>query len=169
MSIESSSSRWTSRALSVLRIVTGMLFFEHGLQKVFDFPPAATPVPYHPMSLLGVAGVIETVGGFLILIGLFTRPAAFIASGEMAVAYFKVHIHRSFFPINNRGDNVVLFCFVMLFLAFSGGGAWALDRWLARVRRHREAGSASHATFPPPGRVPVPASAPAPSPLRAIE
>ena len=77
-SSESSSSPWPSRAQSVLRIVTGMLFFEHGLQKIFDLPHAATPVPYHPMSLLGVAGVIETIGGFLILIGLFTRPAAFI-------------------------------------------------------------------------------------------
>ena len=140
-SSESSSSPWPSRAQSVLRIVTGMLFFEHGLQKIFDLPHAATPVPYHPMSLLGVAGVIETIGGFLILIGLFTRPAALLASGEMAVAYFKVHIHRSFFPINNRGDNVVLFCFVMLFLAFAGGGVWAIDYWLARCRRGIEARS----------------------------
>lgn len=122
------------RMLSVLRMVTGALFFEHGLQKVFNVPSAAQPVPYHLVSLLGLAGVIETIGGFLLLVGLFTRPAAFIASGEMAVAYFKVHIHRSFFPINNRGDNVVLFCFVMLFLAVAGGGAWAIDQWIARRR-----------------------------------
>lgn len=158
MSFESSNPQWTSRAQSLLRIVTGLLFFEHGLQKVFDLPAAATPVPYHPLSLLGVAGIIETVGGVLILVGLLTRPVAFLASGEMAVAYFKVHIHRSLFPINNRGDNVVLFCFVMLFLAFAGGGVWALDYWLANRRRSA------------PARVPVRHSGrPAPSPARAME
>ena len=160
-SFESSNSPWTSRAQSVLRIVTGMLFFEHGLQKVFDLPPAATPLPYHPVSLLGLAGMIETIGGFLILIGLFTRPAAFLASGEMAVAYFKVHIHRSFFPINNRGDNVVLFCFVMLFLAFAGGGVWAVDYWLARRRRADEGRS--------PALEPSLSPTPAPAPVRAME
>ena len=150
MFLEESNSPWTTRALSVLRIVTGMLFFEHGLQKVFDFPPAATPVPYHPLSLFGLAGMIETFGGFLILIGLFTRPVAFLASGEMAVAYFKVHIERSFFPINNRGDNVVLFCFAMLYMAFAGGGVWGLDHWLAM---HRRAGdSTSRASSPSPSR-----------------
>ena len=135
---QGSSTPAVMRMLSVLRIVTGALFFEHGLQKVFNLPPAAQPVPYHLTSLLGLAGVIETIGGFLLLVGLFTRPAAFIASGEMAVAYFKVHIHRSIFPINNRGDNVVLFCFVMLFLAVAGGGAWALDHWIARRRVSEE-------------------------------
>ncbi len=161
MLLDDSNSPWTERALSVLRIVTGMLFFEHGLQKVFDLPPAATPVPYHPMSLLGVAGMIETIGGSLILIGLFTRPAAFVASGEMAVAYFKVHIHRSFFPINNRGDNVVLFCFAMLYLAVAGGGVWAVDYWLASRRRVARAKS--------PALSPPPSSSPSPSPVRAME
>lgn len=156
MFFEDSNSPWTTRALSVLRIVTGMLFFEHGLQKIFDFPAAATPVPYHPLSLLGLAGMIETFGGFLILIGLLTRPAAFLASGEMAVAYFKVHIERSFFPINNRGDNVVLFCFVMLYLAFAGGGVWALDHWFATRRRAGDPTSASSPTRSrPPSRSPV--------------
>lgn len=131
---QGSSSPATMRMLSVLRIVTGALFFEHGLQKVYDVPAAAQLVPYHPLSLLGVAGVIETIGGCLLLVGFFTRPTAFIASGEMAVAYFKVHIHRSFFPINNRGDNVVLFCFVMLYLVFAGGGVWSIDHWIARQR-----------------------------------
>ena len=135
------------RMLSVLRIVTGALFFEHGLQKVYDVPPAPQLVPYHPLSLLGVAGVIETIGGCLLLVGLFTRPVAFIASGEMAVAYFKVHIHRSFFPINNRGDNVVLFCFVMLYLAFAGGGMWAIDHWIA-TRREANPISSRHEPTP---------------------
>lgn len=132
--IEGSSSPWSMRVLSILRIAAGALFLEHGLQKVWNVPAAASPVPYHLVSLLGLAGVIETIGGCLVLVGLFTRPAAFIASGEMAVAYFKVHIHRSFFPINNRGDNVVLFCFVMLYLAFEGGGVWAIDHWIATRR-----------------------------------
>ena len=83
----------------------------------------------------GAAGVIETVGGLALLLGLFTRPVAFLASGEMAVAYFKVHFARSVFPINNRGDNVVLFCFVLLYLVFAGGGAWSLDALRSRSRR----------------------------------
>lgn len=144
---EGSSSPRTTRMLSVLRIVTAALFFEHGLQKVYDVPAAQQLVPYHPLSLLGVAGVIETIGGCLLLVGLFTRPAAFIASGEMAVAYFKVHIHRSFFPINNRGDNVVLFCFVMLYFAFAGGGVWALDHWIA-TRRGANLSSPRHEPAP---------------------
>ncbi len=122
--------------LSVLRIVVGLLYFEHGLQKVFNFPPSARgPVPYHFLTLSpGVAGLIETVCGFLILIGLFTRGAAFLSSGEMAVAYFKVHIHRSLFPINNMGDNVVLFCFLFLYLVFAGAGPWSVDSLIGRSR-----------------------------------
>ena len=114
-------------------------------------------MPYVLMSLNGVAGIIETFGGILLLIGFFTRPVAFLAAGEMAVAYFKVHIERSFFPINNRGDNVVLFCFVMLYLSVAGGGAWALDHWLATRRRAGD--STSRASSPsrsrPPSRAPV--------------
>jgi putative oxidoreductase len=161
MFFDDSNSPWAARALSVLRIVTGLLFFEHGLQKVFDLPPAATAIPYHPISLLGLAGMIETIGGLLIIVGLFTRPAAFLASGEMAVAYFKVHIERSFFPINNRGDNVVLFCFVMLYLAFAGGGVWALDHWLASRRRTVDSASSpgSPSRSRPPSRSPAPVHA----------
>ena len=132
-------SRWQPYLLALLRIVTALLFLEHATQKFFAFP---VPFPVQPLPpVLVAAGVIELVAGILVTIGLFTRLAAFIASGEMAVAYFKVHIHRSFFPINNRGDNVVLFCFVMLFLAFAGGGVWAIDYWLARCRRGIEARS----------------------------
>ncbi|HTJ22485.1 MAG TPA: DoxX family protein [Gemmatimonadaceae bacterium] len=161
MFFDDSNSPWAARALSVLRIVTGLLFFEHGLQKVFDLPPAATAIPYHPISLLGLAGMIETIGGLLIIVGLFTRPAAVLASGEMAVAYFKVHIERSFFPINNRGDNVVLFCFVMLYLAFAGGGVWALDHWLASRRRTVDSASSpgSPSRSRPPSRSPAPVHA----------
>ncbi|HWJ14229.1 MAG TPA: DoxX family protein [Gemmatimonadaceae bacterium] len=131
-----SSSPWTSRMLSVLRIVAGLLYFEHGLQKVFNFPPSARgPVPYDLFTLTpGFAGLIETVCGFLILIGFVTRGAAFLASGEMAAAYFKVHILRSLFPINNMGDNVVLYCFIFLYLVFAGAGPWSVD---ALVRRPR--------------------------------
>ena len=123
--------------LSVLRIVVGLLYFEHGTQKVFDLPRLGTPHVYHLVSQQGLAGVLETAGGLAILFGLFTRPVAFILAGEMAVAYFQVHIRRSFFPINNRGDNVVLFCFVFLYLVFKGAGPWSIDAWIARSKRRR--------------------------------
>ena len=127
---------WSPRMLSVLRIVAGLLYFEHGTNKIFAWPAAArAPAPYVLLSLNGVAGIIETFGGLLILIGLFTRPVAFVAAGEMAVAYFKVHIVRSIFPIANGGDNVVLFCFIYLFLTFAGAGPWSLDALIARRRR----------------------------------
>jgi putative oxidoreductase len=125
------SSDW---ALSVLRIVAALLYLEHGLQKVINVPPAAHPMPYVLNSLLGVAGVIETVGGVLLLVGLLTRPVAFIACGEMAVAYFKVHFPRSIYPINNMGDSVVLFCFIFLLLVFAGAGPLSLDALISRRR-----------------------------------
>ena len=122
--------------LSLLRAVAGLLFFMHGTQKLFAVPnsgiwPGGGPV--HRSALGGVAGVIETFAGALICMGLFTQIAAFIASGEMAVAYFKVHNPRSMFPIINRGEVVVLFCFIFLYLAFAGGGAYGLDA----IRRRR--------------------------------
>ena len=131
-----SSSPWTGRMLSVLRIVAGLLYFEHGLQKMVNFPPAARgAVPYHLFTLApGFAGLIETICGFLLVIGLFTRGAAFLASGEMAVAYFKVHIVRSLFPINNLGDNVVLYCFLFLYFVFAGAGPWSVDALIGRSR-----------------------------------
>jgi putative oxidoreductase len=133
MKTESNQAVWTARMLSVLRIVLGLLYFEHGTNKVFGWPSSGRPpVPYELMSLNGVAGVLETVGGALILIGLFTRPAAFFLAGEMAVAYFKVHIVRSIFPIGNGGDNVVMFCFTFLYLVFAGAGPWSLDAILTR-------------------------------------
>jgi putative oxidoreductase len=118
--------------LSVLRIVLGLLYTEHGLNKIFAWPSTGRPpVPYELMSLNGLAGVLETFGGALILVGLLTRPVAFLLAGEMAVAYFKVHIHRSIFPIGNGGDNVVMFCFTFLYLVFAGAGPWSLDALLA--------------------------------------
>lgn len=117
---------WGPRALTLLRIMAGLLFLEHGMQKYFGFPPSANPGPAL-MSLMGLQGIIEIVGGVLIVLGLFTRPVAFILSGDMAVAYFISHFPNSFFPINNRGDAAVLYCFIFLYLATAGGGAWSLD------------------------------------------
>src|SRR6476660_2987392 len=124
---------WTSRALSDLRIVSGLLFLEHGTGKLLGFPPsdhAATEL----FSLIGVQGALELVGGFLILIGLFTLPVAFILTGDMAVAYFMAHAPKSFFPTINGGQLAILFCFVFLYLAVAGGGEWSADELAARLR-----------------------------------
>ena len=123
---------WSERALGVLRIVTALLFLQHGLAKHFGFPHVASFDNLQVMSLVGVAGLIEIVGSVLLLIGLFTRPAAFIMSGEMAVGYFMVHAPKSFFPILNAGDSAVLYCFVFLYFVFAGGGAWALDNVIGK-------------------------------------
>jgi putative oxidoreductase len=124
---------WTPRALSILRIMTGLLFLEHGTGKLLGFPPTEHAAPTL-FSLIGVQGVLELVGGFLILIGLFTRPVAFILAGDMAVAYFMAHAPKSFFPTINGGQLAILFCFVFLFLVFAGGGVWSTDEELARSR-----------------------------------
>lgn len=117
---------WSSRMLSVLRIMTGLLFLEHGTQKLLGFPPPPNPGPAL-FSLLGLQGVLELVGGFLILIGLFTRPVAFILAGDMAVAYFMAHAPRGFFPMLNGGQLAILYCFVFLYLFVAGGGVWSVD------------------------------------------
>ncbi|MBV8095282.1 MAG: DoxX family protein [Acetobacteraceae bacterium] len=119
--------------LSILRIMTALLFIEHGTQKLFGFPPPLNPGPGLP-PLLWVQGIIELVGGLLILFGLFTRPAAFILAGDMAVAYFMVHAPRGFFPVSNQGELAVLYCFVFLYLWVAGGGAWSIMR-LRRANR----------------------------------
>jgi putative oxidoreductase len=121
---ESFRATWSPRILSILRIVAGLLFLEHGLAKHFGFP---APVSFPVVGMIVVAGWIEIVAGALIAIGLFTRIAAFIASGEMAFAYFMEHFPHSFFPIINRGDAAVLFCFIFLFIALDGGGPWSID------------------------------------------
>ncbi|MBV9881967.1 MAG: DoxX family protein [Sphingomonadaceae bacterium] len=120
--------------LSVLRIVAGLLFLEHGAIKLFGFPPGS-PMPMPPaMTLLWFAGLIELVGGTLIALGLFTRIAAFICSGEMAVAYFMGHFPHGFFPANNMGDAAILYCFVFLYIAAVGPGPWSLDALRSRGR-----------------------------------
>ena len=114
-------------ALAALRIMTALLFIGHGLVKLFGFPEGAMPGQQEIASLLGIAGAIEVVTGTLILIGWFTRPAAFIASGEMAVAYWMMHGSKAFLPILNAGEGAILFCFIFLYLVFAGPGAWSVD------------------------------------------
>ena len=122
-------ARWAPRMLSVLRIMTALLFLEHGTQKLLGFPAAANPGPAL-FSLLGVQGLLELIGGSLLLVGLFTRPVAFILAGDMAVAYFMAHAPRAFFPTLNGGDAAILYCFTFLYLAVAGGGVWSLDELL---------------------------------------
>jgi putative oxidoreductase len=118
---------WSPRVLSILRIVTALLFMEHGLMKLFAFPGAQAGVPDPLPAMLVAAGWIEIVGGALIALGLFTRIAAFVCSGEMAAAYFIAHVGRSFWPGLNQGDGAILFCFVFFYLVFAGPGPWSLD------------------------------------------
>lgn len=127
---------WSPRLLSVLRIVTAFLFMTHGAQKLFNYPPAPKPgmFPVPVLSLYGIAGVLELVGGLFILLGLFTRPVAFILAGEMAVAYFMNHAPGGFWPILNAGELAVLYCFIFLYLAVAGGGPWSIDRQMRRGR-----------------------------------
>ena len=117
--------RYAPVTYALFRIVFGYVFLLFGLQKIFGWFGAQGAVPL--MSQQGAAGTIETLGGLLIMLGLFTRPAAFIASGEMAVAYFMAHAPQGFFPILNRGELAVLYCFVFLYLAAAGPGPWSLD------------------------------------------
>src|SRR5919108_3704191 len=125
--IDSFCQTWAPRLLSVLRIVTAFLFIAHGTQKLLNFPVAPPKAPAL-FSLIGLAGTLELVGGALLLLGLFTRPVAFILSGEMAFAYFMAHAPQGFWPIVNRGELAALYCFVFLYLAAAGGGAWGVDR-----------------------------------------
>jgi putative oxidoreductase len=114
-------------ALALLRIVTALLFIEHGTMKLFGFPAAMDGGTVPLFSLMGFAAILEVVGGALLLVGLFTRPVAFLLAGEMAVAYWMAHAPQSFFPILNGGDGAILFCFVFLYLVFAGPGALSLD------------------------------------------
>lgn len=133
-------SRWDQEALGVLRIVTALLLISHAVVKLFGFPPGAEPGPQALTSLFGIAGLFEIVAGPLILIGLFTRPVAFLASGEMAIAYWWTHAPASLYPIINRGEVAILFCFTFLYLAFAGPGAWSLDAQSGRRGASGEAG-----------------------------
>jgi putative oxidoreductase len=131
---DSSLTRLSPYLLSIVRIVVALLFFEHGLSKLFGFPSTHMPEAF---TLSWYAGVIEFAGGALLALGLFTRLSAFIMSGQMAVAYFLSHAPHSFFPILNRGDSSILYCFIFFYIAVAGGGPWSLDAvvWGGR-RRH---------------------------------
>jgi putative oxidoreductase len=125
-------------ALAALRIVAALLFLAHGLTKLVGFPVGAAPGEQPLMTLLGFAGVIEVITGLLLILGVFTRPAALIASGEMAVAYWFYHAPRSFFPAINGGDAAILFCFIFLYIFAAGPGSLSLDGLLygsSRLRR----------------------------------
>ena len=124
-----SLSRFQPHALAVLRIVTALLFIAHGTQKLFGFPAAegAPPGTMSLLSLFGAAGILEVVGGLAILLGLFTRPVAFILCGQMAVAYWMFHAPGSMYPVLNGGDAAILFCFVFFYLVFAGAGAFSVD------------------------------------------
>jgi putative oxidoreductase len=132
--LDSFYSTWTPRALSLLRIIVAFLFMAHGAQKLFGFlaPPESSGPPF--FSQMWIGGVLEFFGGVLLLVGLFTRPVAFILSGMMAVAYFQMHAPGGFWPLQNKGELAVLYCFVFLFFAVAGGGEWALDRLFFRRR-----------------------------------
>ena len=136
---EASPSPWTGRMLSIFRIVAGVVFMSAGTMKIFGYP--ANPMPNMPpvelMSQIGIGGVMEVVGGLLIVLGLFTRPTAFLLAGEMAVAYFQFHAPQAFWPTENMGVPAVMYCFFFLYLVFAGAGPWSVDAMIARSRVHR--------------------------------
>lgn len=122
-------------ALALLRIVSGLIFLGHGTQKFLAFPAGESAGSGWALNNPGAfAGVVELTAGALIAIGLFTRPAAFLASGTMAVAYWMAHAPQDFFPVNNGGDAAILYCFVFLYLVFAGPGVWSVDELRARRR-----------------------------------
>lgn len=138
MSFDSSAARYAPHAQALLRIVSGYLFLLHGSAKLFHVPHVAMYDGVQLMSLVGLAGVLELVGGALLVVGLFTRITAFLLCGEMAVAYFMAHASKGdpLLPLLNQGEPAVLFCFIFLFLAAAGAGAWSIDaqrsRWWRR-------------------------------------
>ena len=138
MPFDSTAARYAPHAQALLRIVSGYLFMMHGVAKLFHVPHVAMYDGVQLMSLIGLAGVLEMVGGALLIVGLFTRATAFVLSGEMAVAYFMAHASKGdpLMPLLNQGEAAVLFCFIFLFLAAAGAGAWSIDaqrsRWWRR-------------------------------------
>ncbi len=131
METDEFSERWAPYAVGILRIITALLFIEHGTAKLFGFPETAMATP--PMwSLLWIAGWIEIVGGLLLLTGLWTRWVAFILAGEMAIAYFYVHAAQSPFPLVNGGEAAILYTFIFILLAVVGAGEWSIDKIRAR-------------------------------------
>ena len=134
--LKSFVTKWSPVVQSIMRIIIALLFMEHGAQKLFAFPAAmdslnGQTVPL--LSLLGFAAVLELVGGLFIFLGLFTRPVAFILSGQMASAYFMVHAPMGFWPVLNHGELAVIYCFIFFYLAFAGGGTMSLDRLLRKI------------------------------------
>jgi len=131
-------SPWPSRMLSVLRIVTGVVFITFGTMKLFNVPPMPPDQPpLELLSMTGIAGILEVFGGLAFILGLFTRPVAFILSGEMAAAYFIGHFPMGFWPSQNMGTPAILYCFVFLYFVFSGAGVWSIDAMIARSRSNR--------------------------------
>jgi putative oxidoreductase len=124
--MESILNIWRPRVLSILRIVTAFLFMQHGTQKMLGFP-APQRSEFDLFSLSGVAGTLEVVGGVLLLVGLFTRPVAFLLSGLMAFAYFIAHAPKSFWPLLNGGELAAMWAFLFLYFSFAGGGEWSID------------------------------------------
>jgi len=127
MNLDAIATAWAPRLLSVLRIMSGLLLLQHGTGKLLKFPAGVVPPNFSIATMPGYAGIIEFVCGILLVIGLFSRPAAFLASGMTAVAYFMAHAPQGFFPILNRGELAVLYCFVFLYIAAAGPGPWSLD------------------------------------------
>src|SRR5215813_1880514 len=138
---------WSPRVLSIFRIILGLLFLEHGTSKYLSLPVSPT-TGVSLLSLSGINGVIELVGGVLIVLGLFTRPVAFILSGDMAVAYFIAHAPGGFFPLLNAGELAIIYCFVFLYLAVAGGGVWSLDHLRAGNKATRAAVERTLSTGP---------------------
>lgn len=131
--LDSRRSPASDHALAFVRIVAGVIFMSVGTMKVFGFP--ASPMPVALWSQMGIGGLIEVVGGILITLGLFTRPVAFVLSGEMAVAYFQFHAPQSIYPTTNQGMPAILYCLLFFYMAFAGSGSWSLDRFLEGRRQ----------------------------------
>jgi putative oxidoreductase len=135
---EPASAYWTSRMLSVLRIVAGAVFITFGTMKLFGFPPPppGTP-PFGLLTQMGIGGMLEVFGGLAFVLGLWTRPIAFVLAGEMAVAYFQFHFPQSFWPSVNQGTPAILYCFLFLYFMLAGAGAWSIDAAIARRSARR--------------------------------
>lgn len=127
---------WPDRMLAIFRIIAGLIFITAGTTKLFGVPPSPVAVPpLEVMSQIWIGAVMELVGGLLIVIGLFTRPTAFVLAGEMAVAYWQFHSPGSFWPTVNMGTSAILYCFLFLYLMVAGAGAWSVDGRIAHSRR----------------------------------
>jgi putative oxidoreductase len=132
MALKDVCATWAPRLLSVLRIMAGLLFLQHGTAKFLGIPYIERMYNLPPFSQSWIAGVIELIGGVLLVLGLFTRPVAFLSSGLMAVAYFIAHAPRGFYPILNAGELAALYCFVFLYISAAGAGPWSIDALLKR-------------------------------------